>query len=759
MLPHKTSRSLSRTTEFSFWLSWFVWVALFVSICGFAYAGDAVETTQAAALESGAGSGGVASAFELVYQGKFTKAGEVVKTLSAQDNTALAARAIDEILSDYQGIDQRRQSQRQQAYLEQAAKLEEFAAKDGIDALTDVNEPNDVNDVNDVSSVMLVVTNACEFADDEQKQQLLSKPFVKQLLQERLDEAAKFESEGKWLDSYVNCYSWLQAIYPDNESYEEYSEQLIEKANIVASFQDSPCETSKQRYEGVRKKSFVRAVDALQYNYVSIVNYRQMAVKAVKRCELLAEVISVSYSQILESKTGLFSDGGTEQFYKRPDARRLANWWAGLAVILNEVNQSPTGVSKDKFLDVFEKVLELNTKTVQLPETVLIAQFSEAALTSLDPHTVMIWPRQVEDFEKLMTNEFTGVGIEISKQKGLLTVASLLPDTPAYSSGLDAGDIIEAADGIPTKDMSLTCAVKKITGPKGTDVTLTVRTPGEEKSRDITITRDRIIVPTIRGWQRTDHGSWRHFIDDRNKIGYIRVTSFSDKTTDDLEQILDLLEAQGLKGLILDLRFNVGGLLPSAIKISDKFLKDGRIVSTHPRFGINSFAKARSGNTHPDYPLVVLINFTSASASEIVSGALQDPVHKRAVLVGERTHGKGSVQVITHYPQGGAQLKYTMAYYHLPSGQRVESREAVKAEGRDDWGVGPDIKVELTSDELKKMIDVQRDNDVLVKAGRNNGPGTEQKRHDAAEVLEADPQLAVAVLVVRAKLVQAALSM
>jgi len=351
-----------------------------------------------------------------------------------------------------------------------------------------------------------------------------------------------------------------------------------------------------------------------------------------------------------------------------------------------------------------------------------------------------------------MTNEFTGIGIEISKEKGLLTVASLLPGTPAYNSGLDAGDVIEAVDGVPTKDMSLHCAVRRITGPAGTQVRLTIRRPGEKGTREILITRARITVPTIRGWKRTEQGRWLYMIDEASRIGYVRLTSFSATTPDDLEKVLKQLESRGLAGLILDLRFNSGGLLDSAVAVCDKFIKEGLIVKTQPRF-MPSYATAHKKGTHPDYPLVILINQYSASASEIVAGALHDEKYKRAILVGQRTHGKGSVQGITPYPGGGAQLKYTMAYYHLPSGQKVKSRDESKKEGLEDWGIAPDIEIKLRGDEIKKMLDVQRENDVLVKADHDNGTVPVNK-HALAETLEADPQLAVALLAVRAKLIQ-----
>ena len=703
------------------------------------------------------------AACELIYQGKFDAAGALIEQ-SGQDQQPQLSK-LAEIIREYQGIDQRRQSAREDAYKEQLAelaKLEEApfwaeTEKSPAQAEVDANNPTDSNDVNDVSNItkaLLVITNTCEFADQKQKDQLLSDPFVKQVFQKAIDKAAEFEAEDKWLEAYITCYSWLQAIDPNNEAYSDYAEQLIEKATIVASFQDSPCETSKERYEDVKEKMFVRAISFLHSNYVSVIDYRQMATKAIKRCKLLAEVMKSSFSQIQENGAMASWYEGSEGSFSPPDNKKLAAWSAALVALLDEVN-TPTGIDKAKFIEVFEKVLKLNSTTLELPRPVLIAQFAEAALSTLDSYTVIVWPSQVKNFEKTMTNEFTGIGVEISKQKGLLTIVSLLPGTPAYNSGLDAGDVIEAVDGVSTSDMTLTCAVRKITGPADTEVRLTIRSPGDEQSRDITITRAKIVVPPIRGWQRTETGEWLYMIDQTHKIGYLRISSFSPRTAPDLEKVLEKLETEGLKGLILDLRFNSGGLLDSAIAVADKFIKEGLIVKTQPKGdGVPSWAPAHEKNTRPDYPLVVLINQYSASASEIVAGALADEAHNRAILVGQRTHGKGSVQGIDGYPGGGAQLKYTMAYYHLPSDQRVESQEVMEKLGRKDWGVGPNIEIKLRSDEIRKTSEVQRDNDVLAKADHDS-EDTPLKKHTVEETLAADPQLAVAVLAVKTKLLEA----
>lgn len=675
----------------------------------------------------------VDAACELIYQGRFAEASEFIEQTQPLpvSLTRLAA-----IVTEYNDISVHRQLAKQEEYAKQLAKFNQYK-------IGEANDINDINDVNSIPKVLSVIVGVHEFADEEQAEQLLSDSFVQQTIQRAIDNADSLEERGKWLDAYVMCYTWLTAIDEDNKAYSEYSEELITKAGILASFQDSPCETREQRYENIEKRLLVKAIRALNFSYVNIIDYQEMAVKSIERCGLLTDVLGNSYVEL-----------DTE--YEIEDTQITA-WLNALERLKAEVNNSPTGISRDGFIDIFDKTLEINDQTVKLPVEVLIAQFTEAGFASLDPYTVMVWPRQKQDFERIITNEFTGIGIEISNRKGSLTVVSLLPDTPAYNSGLDAGDVIERIDGVETRGMSLICAVKTITGRKGTDVTLTVRAPGQDSSREITITRATITVPTIRGWQRTEAGKWLYMIDDGSKIGYVRITSFADKTANDFEKVLGSLEKDGMKGLILDLRFNSGGLLTSAVEMTDKFIKKGVIVTTRPRFGVPTYATAHKTGTHPDYPIVILINSGSASASEIMAGALADAKHERVILVGRRTHGKGSVQTITNYPGHGAQLKYTMAYYHLPSGQRVESRDAMEKQGEENWGVAPDIEVELRSDELRRMIDIQRDNDVLVKADHDNGTDP-LKKYTIKDTLAADAQLAVGVLVIKSKLIQAVAS-
>ncbi len=679
----------------------------------------------------------VDQACDLICQGKFDAAGDLFKKNSNSSSEQFddATRQLSQIIGEYDDINQQMIQEREETYAERLSGLDKLRTE------------ADVNDVNDITEVLAAIAEVSELADKHQKEELFSDKFVKGVLQKAIDKATGFEAEGKWLESYVNCYAWLVVIDPNNEGYSDYAQQIYDKATIAASLEDSPCETTKERYDGVDKKIFIRTINYLDLHYVNRIDYKEMVKKALERCKLLAEVMEFppdDFKILSENqKTGY----GYRQ--------SLSAWSVTLETMKEEFEKDSTGMDKDRFLNLFEKILKLNETTIDLPQPLLIAHFSEAALLALDSYTIIVWPRQVQEFEKLMTNEFSGIGIEISKPKGQLTVSSLLPDTPAYKSGLDAGDVIEAVDGIETKDMTLTCAVRKITGPRGTKVKLTIKRPTEEGTHDIVITRGKIIVPTIRGWQRTDSGQWLYMIDPEDKIGYVRLTSFSAESSGDLEQVLDQLEGEGLRGLILDLRYNSGGLLESAIDVSNKFLDEGMIVSRQSGFGrLPVYAEAQKRGTHPNYPLVLLVNSNSASASEIVAGALADKTHKRAILVGTRTHGKGSVQGVTNSIGDGAQLKYTMAYYHLPSGQRVESREEAKKQGNNDWGVGPNIVVDLTSEEIKKMIDVQRDNDVLVRADHDDAKDA-VKKHTLQETLESDMQLAVGLLVVRSKLVQA----
>jgi len=660
-----------------------------------------------------------------ILRGDFVSGQEIIRKSTAFDSTGLSQ--LGSIIDEYMAIEARRNASRNDAYQEQIGELEKLR-RNGFP-----------KDINDVSKVLAVVLGVLEYSNKEQKQALLNELFVEQAVRQAERIAAEFELNGKWLDAYKICYSKLEQMYKDDKIYSDYAQQLLAKADISAFLQDKPSETCEERCAGVEKQMFIDAVSFLDSSYVKIVDYRGMTIKAINRCRLLAEVINNSY---LETK------------YKIPDTEYEV-FSAALTAMSDEVNQSPAAIRKDKLIDVFERVLALNEsplKAIGLPPALLITQFAKGALSALDPYTVIYWPSQVQNFEKEITNQFTGIGIRFSKEEETPKVTSVFPNTPAYYSGFEAGDIIKAVDGVDTGEMSAKCVAESIAGPEGTKVTLTIRHGGENKDRDITLHRARIIVPSIHGWQRTETGRWRYMIDAHNKIAYIRISHFNSGTVGDFEKTLAQLESDGIKGLILDLRSNPGGLLDSAIEIADRFIKEGLIARIQPRCGMPTYISAHKEKTHPDYPMVVLIDRYTASASEILAGVFQEPKHYRAIVVGERSYGKGSVQSIVSPLGKETKLKYTAAHYYLPSGQKIESRDTAIKPGKENWGLLPNVNVKLRSDELRKMAAVQKANESMIKDPLNNP--LKVRRFSRQETMDADPQLTIGLLVLKSKMIE-----
>ncbi len=322
-------------------------------------------------------------------------------------------------------------------------------------------------------------------------------------------------------------------------------------------------------------------------------------------------------------------------------------------------------------LDLFSDILAQvqNTYVDEVQTDKLIYGAIDGMLETLDPHSSFMPPESYKEMQVDTSGSFGGLGIEISVKDSILTIVSPIEDTPASRAGLMADDKIVAIDGASTQELSLGDAVKKMRGPRGSKVTISIMRAGWPATKDFTLERELIKVKSVR---------WKMISDD---LGYVKIAQFQERTGEDLKRGLKDLEKNNLKGLVLDMRNNPGGLLDQAIEVSDVFIDEGLIVYTKGRIP-NSRQEFRANNEGVPraYPVVVLVNGGSASASEIVAGALQD--HKRALVMGVTTFGKGSVQTIIPQRDGSA-LRLTTAKYYTPNGRSIQAT-----------GIAPDITVE-----------------------------------------------------------------
>ena len=417
----------------------------------------------------------------------------------------------------------------------------------------------------------------------------------------------------------------------------------------------------------------------------------------------LGLVIVVGFACLVWSSSQIVSAADAEKVKNSTDVYRLLNL----------------------FGDVFERV---RSDYVEAPtDEELIEAAITGMLTSLDPHSSYMNLKNYKEMQVNTRGAFGGLGIQVSMDKGVVKVISPIDDTPAYRAGIEAGDYITHLDGKMVQGMTLQDAVEKMRGKVGADIKLTIRRKGTPDPFDVTVTRAVIKITSIRS--RLE-----------GKIGYVRITSFTEQSNSGLKKAVDKFDKElgdDLLGIVLDLRNNPGGLLDQAIAVSDSFLERGEIVSTRSRNAEDtSRFSARPGDLAKGKPVVVLINGGSASASEIVAGALQD--HKRAVILGTQSFGKGSVQTIMPLPGHGA-MRLTTARYFTPSGRSIQGE-----------GVTPDILVEPAKIETigrkaqRREADLKgalKNNNVKETSEGNDTKDEKSTKDDKAEEAPVDYQL------------------
>ena len=371
------------------------------------------------------------------------------------------------------------------------------------------------------------------------------------------------------------------------------------------------------------------------------------------------------------------------------------------------------------FGDVFERVRADYVEPVT--DRDLIDNSLNGMLTGLDPHSSYMDAKQFRDMQVQTRGEFGGLGLEVTQDNGIIKVIAPIDDTPASRAGMKSGDLILSLDNMSVQGLSLNDAVDKMRGPPGSTIKLLIKREGTEKPLDVSMQREIIKVQVVKSAMY-------------DGVGYVRLASFNEQTDPGLRSAITKLKAQAggsLKGFILDLRNNPGGLLDQAVDVCDDFIPDGEIVSTRARHSEDSQRwNARGTDLVAGVPMVVLINGGSASASEIVAGALQD--HQRAVIEGSRSFGKGSVQTVIPMKQGDGAIRLTTARYYTPSGRSIQG-----------LGIAPDVPVAETREEETRFLpDHEADlNHALKNEGASSPTTPPAPRNDLPEVAASIPKL------------------
>ncbi len=686
----------------------------------------------------------------LATTGSFDKLGDLLKTEQARHSDAKLTALLRDIdlyrkhAADHTAV-------RRKAFdLAYKKMVDQFAAENLNDAIFGAIEASALADDTDI------------FLKDEK---------VVALVKTIEDRAKKADDIHDWLEA-LSFYRSIELLFDDSSLYSVQVKKLERQLRLVRFYapdalqkmydlralkfkalkaasdakkpegekkveeDDEPIKVTAEPWEdrlkGITMSMFRQTISRAAHQHITNPGYTPLIKGALESLSIMAQ-----------------TPGLEKSFTRFKDAERVAKFQAGIKRLQGTMDANNAPLNFLQASEIVDQITELNDTTLMIPEPVLVYELSDGATSKLDDFSAIIWPHDLEQFSRNVEGKFYGVGIQISKRDSRLTVVSPLEGTPAHRAGIRANDVIGKVNGEPTSDWSVDRAVREITGPEGTEVKLGIDRPGEQKTMDIVLRRAEIVIESIKGWDHKAGGGWDYYIDRENKIGYVRLSQFIPQSVKSLDEAVEMMEKDnGLSALILDLRGNPGGLLSSAVDISDRFVGEGTIVST-----VNSANRetkryeARADHSYRRFPIVLLVNQGSASASEIVSGAVQD--YQRGLIIGNRSFGKGSVQDLFPMDGGKAALKLTTQYYRLPAGRILHRKPGDKT-----WGVNPDLEVKMTGKQIGEMIKYRQDVDII--RGENEKPADPKAEiPTAASMLEKgmDPQLSAALLVIKTGLV------
>lgn len=635
---------------------------------------------------------------------------------------------------------------------------ENFAKKEITKALTDAVRLQTLSDnwaeaLRIPEIVDLVkASEAAEIAAAKEGDWLVAQEILFRLrtLFEESGDAAAFRRYDAMLD-VVNKRIVLLAQYAPRELWrlrKVYSER-VEPGKPFPEFNEAFADDWKEALEGISKGMLTSALNTAANDHISSGGWEPLVAGGLSAIRVLGTTPALK-----ENFAGLGDPA---------KAKVLVDAAAKAEEALARMNREQVG--RPQYNSALRDVLSANASGPRIPEEVIYREFGDGAIEELskrfeDEYTQIIWPDQLRRFEQMIKGNFVGVGILIRHDdRRDIQVINPLEGSPASRSGVKSDDRIVAVDGKSTVGWTLNKAVDAITGPAGENVKLTVRRDGIDEPIELTLVREEIKIRSVNGWWKKaldEKGSpvWDWYLAPESGIGYVRLTSFNDDSFDDfMAAVKEMRAERDLRGLVLDLRHNPGGLLKSAVDFSNAFVSRGRIVAGQDRNGrqVWQMSADPSRAALDDLPVVVLVNQGSASASEIVSGAIK--AHDAGVVVGDRSFGKGSVQTV--HPCGDqradAQLKLTTQYYVLPPGPgEKEPRLVHKRPGSSDWGVNPDLVVKMMPEQIEKALTLRQSADVI----EEWKAASEQKaRPNVQDLLTQgiDPQLELAVLILKAR--------
>ena len=546
---------------------------------------------------------------------------------------------------------------------------------------------------------------------------LRSEDWLDELTQLCARRARKLSDEGEYGKAAV-ILSEISRIYENDSSWKKLSKDAGLHAGMLGAYdKDSEWQV---RLGDAKTSDFENAVDVVDNNFVKAVNHRKMLLGALR-----------GYRHFLTTK-------GLE---KSLDS--MSDKYAVISLVdylddKIEGIENQSHVTAGELVRTYYDIIQRNRQGLRLPEPILVDLFINQSCQAIDDYTEMIWPEQSRWFIRQTTGSFSGIGVQIrTNEAKQLEVVTPLVGTPAFKAGLQAGDLITGVDGKSTEGISVDEAVRRITGKRGTMVRLTIRRPGRADALEVPIVRDTIKIKSVLGYNRLPDHSWNYIVDEAEGIAYIRISNFMHSTVDELDEALRACRAQGAMALIIDLRFDPGGTLKSAEEVSDRFLEAGQLVVRTRGLTAKPYSfKARKPESCPGWPMVVLTTDKSASASEIVAGALQD--HKRALVVGERTFGKGLVQRpfrLRGWSDSEVAIKVTTAYWYLPGGRNVQ-----RSDDSETWGVEPDFAVKLTPEEFRSLRVRWVNADIIRNSNNGSEDGAEEETISEPEEDAADDE-------------------